>query len=82
MILEDLNSNIFQLPPSTQVTTEYKNLEECTQHAKSNFKPTKRTFKRVPSAQENGPALKKVLKECVYSIRGFEGRAHIRLGFR
>jgi len=65
MISECLNANIFNLPPSTQVTTEYTNLKECTQHAKSNFKPTKRTFKRVPSAQENGSALKKVLKECM-----------------
>jgi len=82
MILDDLNSNIFQLPPSTQVTTEYKNLEDCTQHAKSNFKPTKRTFKRVPSAQENGPALKKVLKECMCHSRGFESGADSRLGLR
>jgi hypothetical protein len=82
MILEDLNSNIFQLPPSTQVTTEYKNLEECAQHAKSNFKPTKRTFKRVPSAQENGSALKKVLKECMYSSRRCGGEADVRLGIR
>ena len=82
MILEDLNSNIFQLPPSTQVTTEYKNLEECTQHAKSNFKPTKRTFKRVPSAQENGSALKKVLKECMCHSQRFESGADSRLGVR
>jgi len=82
MILEDVNSNVFQLPPSTQVTTEYKNLEECTQHTKSNFKPTKRTFKRVPSAQENGSALKKVLKECMLHTHVPEREADLSLGIR
>lgn len=57
----------FPLPPSTQVTKEYSNLTNCEQYAASNFKPTKRTFKRVPSAQENEWALKRVLKECELS---------------
>jgi len=64
MVLEELSHNLFSLPPSTQVTVEYTNLKECPQHAKSNFKPTKRTFKRVPSAQENACALRKTLKNC------------------
>lgn len=77
MVLEDLRMNPFALPPSTQVTVEYENLKNCDQvsypfrtvqaeqqHAKVNFKPTKRTFKRVPSAQENEWALKKILKAC------------------
>jgi hypothetical protein len=79
MILEDLNSNVFKLPPATQATIEYTNLKECTQHAKSNFKPTKRTFKRVPSAQENGPALRKMLKECEFFDAREEG-IDVRLG--
>ena len=33
-------------------------------HAKNNFRPEKRKFKRVSSAQENEFALKKILKEC------------------
>lgn len=77
MVLEEVRKNTFALPPSTQVTVEYENLKNCVQvsaraatvadqqHAKVNFKPTKRTFKRVPSAQENEWALRKILKECM-----------------
>ena len=38
------------------------------QFERNNFQPEKRKFKRVPSAQENEFALKKILKECECSV--------------
>ncbi|RXK36199.1 hypothetical protein M231_06543 [Tremella mesenterica] len=62
MLLEE-RSNALSLPSSTPVASVYPNLVGSTQHARNNFRPAKRKWKRVPSAQENEFALRKILQE-------------------
>lgn len=78
-MLDEIVTNTIALPASTPAVVPYPNLVDSTQVSlhqdfrelisdiqfkRNNFKPRKRTFERVPSAQENEFALKKILKEC------------------